>query len=125
MPQHSGFDEGGFLSGMVKSRVAVVIGFFLLGKGQLYGYIFAGRILLDVTGSFDLIKGLLGEYTEPIFWALTLGAVYYAYQADATVKRETADFETLTREEALEREKTIDKSATVFEKMGKARSKPK
>ena len=34
----------------------VVIGFFLLGKGQLYGYIFAGRILLDVTGSFDLIK---------------------------------------------------------------------
>ena len=79
MSQHSGFDEGGFLSGMVKSRVAVfgraasrrkqsvgrveggrceqvVVGFFLLGKGQLYGYIFAGRILLDGTGSFDLIK---------------------------------------------------------------------
>ena len=79
MSRHSGFDEGGFLSGMVKSRVAVfghstsrrkqsvgrveggrceqvVVGFFLLGKGQLYGYIFAGRILLDVTGSFDLIK---------------------------------------------------------------------
>lgn len=56
---------------------------------------------------------------------MTLGAVYYAYQADAAVKRETAYFETLTREEALEREKTIDKSATVFEKMGKARSQPK
>ena len=79
MPQNSGFEEGGFLAGMVKSRVAVVsraasrkkqsvggvegglceqvvVGFFLLGKGQLYGYIFAGRILLDVTGSFELIK---------------------------------------------------------------------
>ena len=28
----------------------VVVGFFLLGKGQLYGYIFAGRILLDADG---------------------------------------------------------------------------
>lgn len=114
-----GFDEGAFNSGMAKSRLAVIVGFFLLGKGQLYGYVFVGRVVLDATGTFDLMKSFFGAATEPIFWALTIGAVFYTYQQDAKIKRETSDYEILTREEALEREKTIDKAVTVFEKMGR------
>ena len=100
-----------------KTTRDVVVGFFLLGKGQLYGYILAGKIILDSTGTFDKIKEVFGPYTEPIFWVLTAGAVYYTYQQSAEIQKKTADFETLSKEEALEREKSVDKSATVFEKM--------
>merc|ERR1719409_2354332 len=58
------FNEGAFLSGMLKSRIAVCVGFFLLGKGQLYGYIFVGTIVLDKTGTYDKIREVFGPYTE-------------------------------------------------------------
>ena len=44
-----GLDEGAMLQGLFKSRATVTLGWILLGKGQLYGAVFAGRILLDVT----------------------------------------------------------------------------
>jgi len=112
-----GINEGAFFSGLTKSRIAVVVGFFLLGKGQLYGYILAGKLLLDATGTFDLAREIFGPATEPIFWVLTLGAVVYTYQQSAEVQRQTANFETVSKEEALEKEKTLDRSTTVFEKM--------
>ena len=115
-----GLDEGAFMSGMIKSRIAVCVGFFLLGKGQLYGYVLVGRVVLDTTGLFDKAREVFGPFTEPIFWVLTLGAIYITYQQSAEIARSTANFETLSRDEALEKEKTTDRSATVFEKLNKA-----
>lgn len=115
-----GVDEGAFMSGMIKSRIAVVVGFFLLGKGQLYGYVLVGRVVLDATGTFDLLREYLGDLTEPIFWVLTIGAVLYTYQQSREVERQTGNFETVSKEEALETEKGMDRSATVFEKWNKA-----
>lgn len=119
-----GFDEGAFMSGMVKSRIAVVVGFFLLGKGQLYGYVLAGKLVLDYTGTFDLMKSTFGPFTEPIFWVLTLGAVYYTYQQSREVTRKTGDFATVSKEEATAMEEKITaeggRQATVFEKWNKA-----
>ena len=114
-----GLDEGAFLSGIIKSRIAVCVGFFLLGKGQLYGYVLVGRVVLDATGTFDKLREFFGPFTEPIFWVLTLGAIFYTYQQSAEVVRTTGDFETVSKEEALEQEKNFDKSATVFEKWNK------
>ena len=111
-----GFNEGAFMSGMIKSRIAVVVGFFLLGKGQLYGYILGGKIVLDASGTTEKVREVLGPYTDPIFLVLTLGAVVYTYQQSAEVARTTGNFETLTREEALEKQKTMDNAATVFDK---------
>ena len=120
MASDGGLDEGAFMSGMTKSRIAVCVGFFLLGKGQLYGYVLVGRVVLDAPGLFDKAREIAGPFTEPIFWVLTLGAVYLTYQQSAEIARSTANFETLSREEALEKEKTTDRSATVFEKLNKA-----
>ena len=97
--------------------VAVIFGFFLLGKGQLYGYVLAGRVILDVTGTFDKLQEIFGPYTEPIFWVLTLGAVVYTYQQSADIQKKTGDFETLSKDEAMEKQKTMDTSTTVFEKL--------
>jgi len=112
-----GINEGAFFAGLTKSRIAVVVGFFLLGKGQLYGYVLAGRLVLDATGTFEKAKQIFGPLTEPIFWVLTLGAVFYTYQQSAEVKSKTSDFETMSKEEAQEKEKGLDRAATVFEKM--------
>ena len=111
------FNEGAFMSGMAKSRTAVIVGFFLLGKGQLYGYIVAGRVLLDGTGLYDKAQSIFGPYTEPIVWALTLGAVVYAYQQSVEVTKKTGNFEVYSREEALEKQQYMDVSTTVFDKM--------
>lgn len=113
-----GLNEGAYYAGMIKSRIAVITGFFLLGKGQLYGYILGGKLVLDATGTYDLIRGVLGEYTDPIALVLTIGAVYLTYQQSAEVQRRTGDFETYTMEEALEREKYADTSVTIFDKIG-------
>eukprot|EP00316_Scyphosphaera_apsteinii_P001623 CAMPEP_0119305654 /NCGR_PEP_ID=MMETSP1333-20130426/6604_1 /TAXON_ID=418940 /ORGANISM="Scyphosphaera apsteinii, Strain RCC1455" /LENGTH=294 /DNA_ID=CAMNT_0007308797 /DNA_START=64 /DNA_END=948 /DNA_ORIENTATION=+ len=117
-----GFDEAAFMSGMLKSRVAVVVGFFLLGKGQLYGFIFAGRVLLDATGTFETLKSVFGPFTEPIVWGLTTAAVVYAYQKDAQIKKDTSDYETYSRKEALKKEALLEqdpgRKRTVFDKFG-------
>lgn len=112
-----GVDEGAFMSGMVKSRIAVVTGFFLLGKGQLYGYVLAGKIVLDSTGTTEKLREFFGPYTDPIFLVLTLGAVVYAYQQSVAVQKATGNFETLSYEEAKEKQKFMDNSATVFDKL--------
>ena len=112
-----GLDEGAFMAGMLKSRLAVVVGFFLLGKGQLYGYILAGKILFDSTGTTEKLKELFGPYTEPIIWTLTLGAVVYAYQQSVAVQKATGNFDTLSYEEAKEKKKGMDNAATVFDKI--------
>ena len=106
---------------MIKSRIAVCVGFFLLGKGQLYGYVLGGKIVLDATGTFDKLREVFGPYTEPIFWVLTAGAVWYSYQQTAEVERATGDYETLSLEDAKEKSKTMDRSTTVFEKWANAR----
>ena len=126
MTPEGGLNEGAILAGMIQSRIAVTFGFFLLGKGQLYGYILAGKIVLDATGTFDKIKEVCGPFTEPIFWVLTIGAVYYTYQQSAEVSRNTADFETLSKDDAEEKQKTFDPSVTVFDKWaGGPRNEPK
>ena len=107
MASDGGLDEGAFMSGMTKSRIAVCVGFFLLGKVPIY--VLVGRVVLDATGLFDKAREIAGPFTEPIFWVLTLGAVYLTYQQSAEIARSTAIFETLSREEALEKEKTTDR----------------
>ena len=113
-----GFDDGAIAAGLYKSRVAVTVGWLLLGKGQLYGACFAGRIALDVTGSFDLIKEILGPYTEPIYWVLSFAVAGYAIFSNQQVAKNTADYETFSKEEAEERDKLVE-SDGVLEKMGK------
>lgn len=121
MAADGSLDEGKFLVGMTQSRIAVTVGFFLLGKGQLYGYVLAGRIILDATGTFDKIKDVFGPFTEPIFWIATITAVFLAYRNSVEVTKRTANFETYSREDALEMEEGLDKSLTVFDKLAKAR----
>lgn len=118
------FDDGAFMAGMTSSRIAVVTGFFLLGKGQLYGYVVAGKIALDASGLYDQIKAVLGPFTEPIGLIATSIAVVYAYQQDAKVKRETSNYETYTLEEANAKEATLEKSYTVFDKLAPKPPKP-
>ena len=110
------FDEGAFMGGMAKSRLAVIVGFFLLGKGQRYGYVVGGRVLLDYTGTYDKVKDIFGPYTEPIVWGATLAAVVYAYVQSMEVTKKTGVYETYSREEALALEKRMDTSTTVFDK---------
>ena len=95
----------------------MIFGFFLLGKGQLYGYILGGKIILDYTGTFDKMREIFGPYTDPIIWVLTIGAVFYTYQQSASIQKTTGNFETLSKEEAQEKQKTMDTSTTVFEKL--------
>lgn len=95
-----GLDEGAMLQGLFKSRATVTLGWILLGKGQLYGAVFAGRILLDVTGTFDKIQEVLGPFAEGLYWVLSFGVAVFAVQSSAAMARRTADYETMSKEEA-------------------------
>jgi len=111
-------NEGALAAGMFKSRIAVTTGFILLGKGQLYGVVLVGRVVLDVSGAFDYVSAALGPYAEPLYWVLSLAVAAYAVQQSMEVTKRTSDFETMTREEAekLEAELANDpkKATTVL-----------
>ena len=95
-----GLNEGALAAGMFKSRIAVTTGFILLGKGQLYGVVLVGRVVLDATGAFDYVSGALGSYAEPLYWVLSLAVAAYAVQQSMEVTKRTSDFETMSKEEA-------------------------
>lgn len=95
-----GLNEGALAAGMFKSRIAVTTGFILLGKGQLYGVVLVGRVVLDVTGAFDYVSEKLGPVAEPLYWVLSLAVAAYAVQQSMEVTKRTSDFETMTKEEA-------------------------
>jgi len=119
MTPEGGLDDGAMASGLFKSRVAVTVGWLLLGKGQLYGVCFVGRVVLDVTGSFDLIKEIFGPYTEALYWVFSFAVAGYAIFSSSQVTKLTGDYETFDREEAASRDRLVE-SDGVLEKMGKS-----
>jgi hypothetical protein len=122
MTAEGGVDEGALAAGLYKSRLAVTVGFILLGKGQLYGAVVVARVLLDATGAFDTVQAVLGPFAEPLYWVLSLAVAAYAVQQSMEVTNRTSDYETMSKEEAeAEEERLKDdplKSPTVFGRMG-------
>jgi hypothetical protein len=115
-------DEGAISGGLVKSRVAVTTGFILLGKGQLYGLVFVGRVILDYTGLWETAKGALGPYFEPLYWTLSLAVAAYAVAQSIEVANRTGDYKTYSKEEAEELELLLkndpSKATTVLGNLG-------
>ena len=85
----------------------------------------APQIILDATGTFDKLRELFGPYAEPIVWFLTIGAVVYTYRQSAEVEKATSNYETLSRDEAIAKQQTMDTSTTVFDKMAKEMGRPR
>jgi len=116
-------DEGALVSGLYSSRVAVTTGFILLGKGQLYGYAVAAKILLDATGAFEAVKSALGSYAEPLYWVLSFGVAAIAVRQSIELSKRTANYELMSREEAEAAEERMkndpSKQSTVFSNLGK------
>ena len=122
-----GIDEGALTAGLYKSRLAVTVGFILLGKGQLYGAVVIAKVFLDVTGLFDLAQEALGPFAEPLYWVLSFVVAGYAVQQSMEVANRTSDFATMSKEEAeVEEERlkgTDGKSPTVFGRFAKSDQK--
>jgi len=115
-------NEGLMATGLYKSRLAVTVGFILLGKGQLYGAVFVTRIFLDITGAFEAVQSVIGSYAEPLYWVLSLAVAAYAIQQSMEVTDRTSDFKLLSKEEAEKEEERLkgdpNKSPTVFGRKG-------
>jgi len=118
MAAEGGLNEGAVTAGLYKSRLAVTVGFILLGKGQLYGAVFISRILLDVTGAFDTVQAALGPVAEPLYWVLSFAVAAYAVRQSMEVTNRTSDFKTMSKEDAEKEEERLKddplKSPTVF-----------
>jgi len=123
MAAEGGLDEGALAAGLYKSRLAVTVGFILLGKGQLYGAVVVARVVLDVTGAFDAVQEALVPFAEPLYWVLSLAVAAYAVRQSMEVATRTSDFETMSKEEAEAEEERLKgdpaKSPTVFSRFGK------
>jgi len=102
--------------GLYKARVLVMFSWLFFGKGQLYGVLVGGKVVLDSTGFFEQLPPEIAPYAEPVFFLACLLAAVYAYQSAASIAERTSDFETFSEEVMPEQEQYVG----VLERWNKA-----
>lgn len=94
MDDNGSINEGALSFGLLKSRVIVCISWIFFGKGQLYGLLVGGKVVLDATNAFEKLPQELLPYADAIYWALSLSVAAFAWSQAAAVQASTADYET-------------------------------
>lgn len=94
-----GISELAFSAGLIKARTAVIISWFVFGKGNLFGLLILLKVVSDTTGLFDDFFGTLMRNQEGVLAATGMFAAMAAVgQQDAQEEERKAEEKRLARE---------------------------
>jgi len=117
-----GLDEGAIALGLGKSRSIVLFSWIFFGKGRIYGFAVGLKLVIDALDIRDKL-GVAGPYVDYLLLAGALAAAVLGVRNQAGVAAATADYETVSAEqaEAARRSPTEEgQYSTVFEKWSAA-----
>jgi hypothetical protein len=113
-----GLDDGAIAVSLSKSRSLVLFSWLFFGKGRIYGFAVSAKLAIDTLNLKDKL-GVLGPYVDYLLLGGALVAAVLGVQNQANVAAATADYETVSSDEAkASRSGPVDDAqySTVFEK---------